>query len=381
MRFVMDHETGLWTMTELCRRHGISRPTGYELVERFGREGVAGLADRKRAPERHPNQLAVALAERILELRRQHSSWGARKLRAYLERKHPRSPWPVASTIGELLKREGLSAPRRKRRRTPPYTQPFVTVDGPNQTWCMDFKGWFRTRDGERIDPFTMSDAFSRSLLRCQAVERSNTEQVQAIMEAAFREYGMPVAVRSDNGPPFASRALAGLCRLSVYLLKLGIVAERIQPGHPEQNGRHERMHRTLQAEAANPPARNRREQQQKLESFRREYNQERPHEALGQQTPASCYCASPRPFPGRVPEPEYDHGMAVRTVQEHGQFPWKMHDVFLSKALRGERIALLPIDDRYYQVYFCSSVLGRFDSHQRRVEPLQKYHGEKRGR
>ena len=373
MRFVMEYQSGRWTMSELCRAYGVSRPTGYALLERFQREGPAGLEDHSRAPWRHPNQTLAKIEEQILQLRRKRPSWGPKKLQVYLRQKRPRTLWPSQSTMGELLSREGLTVPRRKRRKAPPYTEPFVNIDGPNQTWCIDFKGWFPTGDGERIDPFTATDAYSRYLLRCQAVDKANTEQVRAVLEAGFREYGMPVAIRSDNGAPFASRAIAGLSRLSVYLMKLGIVPERIAPGHPEQNGRHERMHRTLKAEAANPPAANRRAQQKLFDRFRQQYNEQRPHEALEQRTPASCYCASPRQYPARVPQPEYDSGLLLRRVQKHGEFGWKHQHVFLSETLAGEAVGLEPIDERYYRIYFAKFPIGRFDSHQRQVEPLAK--------
>ena len=227
----------------------------------------------------------------------------------------------------------------------------------------MDFKGWFRTQDGERIDPLTMTDACSRYLLRCQAVSKTDTAAVRSICEAAFRKYGLPRAIRSDNGAPFASRAVAGLSRLALDWIKLGIVAERIEPGHPEQNGRHERMHRTLKAETATPPAANRRRQQQAFDRFRREYNEERPHEALGQRPPNAVYRASPRPYPERVPEPDYDSHMLVRRVYPHGQFFCKNQHVFLSKVLAGERIALQPFDDRYWCVYFAALPIAYFDS------------------
>ena len=329
------------------------------------------MEDLSRAPQRHPNQTAPELEERILDLRREHPRWGARKLQAYLEQKYSRIKWPAASTMGDLLQREGLIIPRRVRRKTPPYTQPLAHAGEPNQVWCVDFKGWFRTGDGERIDPLTISDACSRYLLRCQAVERTNTEQVQGIFEATFREYGLPWRMRSDNGAPFASRAIAGISRLGVYLMKLGIVPERIEPGHPEQNGRHERMHRTLEEETAQPPAANRRAQQKSFKTFRWEYNEERPHEALGQKTPASCYQPSARTYPARIREPEYPSAMQVRRVGSRGGFSWKHESVFLSETLMGERVGLEPIDERYFTIYFAEFPLGRFDSYQLQVNPL----------
>lgn len=371
-KFLREYETGEWTMTELCRAYEISRPTGYALWHRYGSEGETGLEERSRAPERHPNQTAAAIEEQVLELRRAHMRWGPRKLKAYLERKQPQENWPAASTMGELLQREGLVIGRKARRKVPPSTQPFQRACEPNQLWCADFKGWFRTGDGERIDPLTATDACSRYLLRCQAVEKTDTERVQAIFEAAFREYGMPWAIRTDNGAPFASRAVAGLSRLAVWWMKLGIVPERIAAGHPEQNGRHERMHRTMKEETAMPPQANRRAQQRTMDEFRREYNEERPHQALDMRTPAACYAPSPRPYPARVREPEYGGALAVRKVRECGVFTWKHENVFLSKTLSGERVGLLPIDERYYRVYFAAFPLARFDSWKRRIERLQ---------
>jgi transposase InsO family protein len=288
--------------------------------------------------------------------------WGPRKLKQILERDETGRAWPAASTIGSLLKREGLVVGRRKRMRTPPYSQPLAHADEVNRVWCGDFKGWFRTQDGDRIDPLTISDAHSRYLLRCQAVEKTNTARVQGICEAVFREYGMAEAIRTDNGAPFASRALAGLSRLAVWWMKLGIVPERIQAGHPEQNGRHERMHRTLKLEVGEPAA-HRREQQRGLDRFRQEYNQVRPHEALGMQTPAAIYHPSARRFPARLPEVEYPESMVVRTIQSKGHFSWKKHFVFVSEVLWGEKVGLLPVDNDLFTVYFAQFPIARFDN------------------
>jgi transposase InsO family protein len=373
VRLVLEYEQGEATMTDLCRRYEISRETGYYWLRRYRGGGVESLRDLRRAPERHPNQTAAEVEQRVLELRRLHMRWGPRKLKRVLERESGEQRWPAASTMGEMLRREGLAIPRRKRRRTEPYTQPFAAADSPNRVWCADFKGWFRTRNGERIDPFTLSDAHTRYLLRCQAVEKADQERVQAICEAAFREYGLPQAIRSDNGAPFASRAVAGLSRLAVWWMKLGIVPERIAPGHPEQNGRHERMHRTLKQETAQPAAAHRRAQQKAFDRFRQEYNQVRPHEALHMRTPASCYQVSPREFPARVPEPEYGSALQVRRVQEHGEFNWKHQHVFLSEVLWGERIGLLAEDDCFYTIFFTRFPIARFDRRRLKVLPLPK--------
>ena len=370
-KFIRDHESGLWAMAELCRRYEISRETGYKWVKRSRAEGEQGLEDRSRAPQCHPNQTSQEIEQQVLRLRYQHPSWGPRKLKQKLSENQPRVAWPAASTMGELLRREGLSVPRKRRRKTPPYTQPFQSATEPNQVWCADFKGWFRTLDGDRIDPLTISDASSRYLLRCQAVEKADTQRVRAIFEAAFREYGLPSAIRTDNGPPFASRAIAGLSALSIYLMKLDIIPERIAPGHPEQNGRHERIHRTLQAETAQPPRANRRAQQGAFDYFKYVYNEQRPHEALDMKTPAQCYRPSERSYPSRLPEPEYGSGFQVRRVRSCGKFGWKGEQVFLSETLCDEPIGLEPIEDDLWIVYFATFPIALFDSHNLSTHPL----------
>jgi transposase InsO family protein len=358
-------------MSELCRIYGIARKTGYEWVERYEVEGLAGLHDRRYGAGHHPNQTKIGLEEQIVRLKWSHPSWGAKKLRARLLATKKGVHWPVVSTFGEILRREGLSAPQHKRLKTAVYGKPFAKVEEANQTWCGDFKGWFLTGQGERIDPLTMTDAHSRYLLRCQSVEKTNTEQVQAIFAAAFREYGMPQTIRTDNGVPFASRAIAGISRLSLYWMKLGIRPERIKPGHPEQNGRHERMHRTLKAETAKPPAANRRAQQKAFDRFRQQFNEERPHEALEQKTPASCYHCSPRPYPDRLPEPEYDTNLKPKRVYPDGTFFWKGTQIFISKCLGGEFIGMEQTDDRYWDVHFATFPLARFDSHKLVMHPM----------
>jgi len=376
LRFVFEYELDERSMTELCQRYEIARETGYVWLRRYRQAGAAGLIEHSRATHRHGNQTPEDLEQLVLELRQAHMRWGPRKLKRVLERDQPGRVWPATSTIGALLKREGLVVARKKRWHTAPYTAPLAHANEANRVWCADFKGWFRTADGQRIDPLTISDAHSRYLLRCQAVEKTDTARVQAIFEAAFREYGMPEAMRTDNGPPFASRAVAGLSRLAVWWIKLGIVPERIAAGHPEQNGRHERMHRTLKQETAQPPAANRREQQRTLDHFRQEYNHVRPHEALQMQTPAAVYQPSARTFPERVPEPQYPEPMLVRSVRPHGHFRWKKYDVFLSEVLWGERVGLLPEDDRWFTIYFAQLPIARFDSHKLQVTPLPETRG-----
>jgi transposase InsO family protein len=370
-QFVREYKSGESTMAELCRVYEISRETGYKWWKRSQLEGELDLEDRSRAPQRHPNQTATRIEQQVLQLRRQHATWGARKLLARLCVLQPGVAWPAASTIGELLKREGLTVPRHKRRKTPPFSQPLGHAQEPNQVWCADFKGWFRTLDQQRIDPLTISDAASRYLLRCQVVEKTDTVRVQAIFEAAFREYGLPLAMRTDNGPPFASRAIAGLSPLALYLMKLNIVPERIAPGHPEQNGRLERIHRTLKAETATPPANHERAQQVAFDGFKYIYNEQRPHEALHMKTPASCYTPSPRAYPSRLPTPQYNSSMQVRKVGPCGTFGWKGEKIFISETLANEPIGLELIDEDFWMVQFAAFPIALFDSYQLAIQPL----------
>ncbi len=373
LRFMLEYERDEVTMKELCDRYEISRETGYVWLRRYRAYGLEGLLELNRAPVRHPNQTPQAVERAVLELREAHMRWGPRKLKRVLERDQPGRRWPTTSTIGELVKRAGLVVPRKKRRKSEPYSEPLAHANRCNRVWCADFKGWFRTQDGTRVDPLTITDAYSRYLLRGQAVEKTDSERVRAIFEAAFREYGMPEAIRTDNGAPFASTAVGGLSRLAVWWIKLGIVAERIEAGHPEQNGRHERMHRTMKQEVAMPPAEDWRAQQRALDRFRQEYNEVRPHEALEMQTPSSVYAPSAREYPARVPEPEYPDTMLVRSVHKTGCFTWKKYNVFLSEVLWGERIGLLPMEDDWFTVYFAQVPVARFTSRHHRVLPLLK--------
>jgi transposase InsO family protein len=361
LRFVFEYERHEQTMRELCASFGISRETGYVWLRRFHQLGAAGLLELNRAPGSHPNQTDARLERAVLELRQAHMRWGPRKLKRILERDQPGRAWPATSTIGAIVKRAGLVMARKQRRRTEPHTQPLAHAHQSNRVWCADFKGWFKSGNGTRIDPLTITDAWSRYLLRCQAVQKADTERVRAIFEAAFGEYGLPEAIRTDNGAPFASPAVGGLSRLGVWWIKLGIAHERIQAGHPEQNGRHERMHLTLKQDLH--PAEDWRGQQRELDRFRQDYNQVRPHEALDMHTPANVYEPSPRPYPVRLPEIEYPDNMQVRPVQSHGQFCWKKKQIFLTEVLWGESIGLLPLGNNLFNIYFASRPLVGFDA------------------
>jgi len=346
--FMVEYFKHEHSLSELCRQFGVSRKTGYKWIARVEEQGEAGLAERSRAPHHCPHALSDQVAAAILDARAAHPTWGPRKLRAWLERQRPQGPWPAPSTMGELLRRHGLSVRRRRHARATPNAAGLSHVEAANQTWCADFKGWARVAHS-RLTPLTMTDAHSRFIIRCQGLDgRTGYEQVRPIFEAAFRQYGLPQALRTDNGAPFASAGLGGLSRLAVWWIKLGIAPERIEPGHPEQNGRHERMHRVLKAETMAPPAATARAQQQRFARFVREYNYERPHEALGQATPASRFEPSARsyPCPLRDPAEHYAHGWIIRKVKNSGRIKWDGHALHVCQALEGEYLGLEPIED-----------------------------------
>ena len=365
--FVLEAKEHIGPFTELCARYGISPKTGYKWLKRFNQGGVAYLADQSRASRNHPNQISEEIEKAVLEIRRAHATWGPKKLQVLLHQANREISWPCLSSMSRIIKAHGLSIHRKRRRHATPSTQPFAECNASNQVWCADYKGWFMTGDGHRCDPLTISDGFSRYLLKCQIVSDLTSEVAWGIFEAAFREYGLPDAIRTDNGSPFATTGLGGLSRLSVWWLRLGIRPERIKPGKPQQNGRHERMHLTLKQATAQPPAHTLREQQRRFDSFRQEYNNIRPHESLQMKTLASLYQPSTRPYPARLPDMEYGRGMEVRRVI-NGEFRWEGGRIFLTHSLNDELIGLQSCDDRYWRVYFGWLLLGILDSYNLRI-------------
>jgi transposase InsO family protein len=375
-KLVDEHERGIHSVAELCRRFGISRKTGYKWWHRYRAEGEAGLVELSRAPLNPPHRLDEAVEEAVVRLRTQKKHRGPKKLRVALLEEFDEAALPSLTTLANVLARHGLSRPRVRRRHAVPGASPLADVTECNRTWCIDFKGWFRTRDGRRVDPLTITDAHSRYLLCLQAFwGATDTEHVRAVLERVFREYGLPERLRSDNGPPFASTGLMGLSRLSVWWMRLGIVPERIEPGHPEQNGRHERFHLTLLTEALDPPAATPRAQQREFVRYRREYNAERPHEALGQKTPASLYGPSPRPYPRVLPPmPDYPDDWAVRKVRPCGAIKWGGREVHVTDALAGEYVGLEPTEHaEIYRLHFLTVPLARFDVCRLKLKPLEK--------
>ena len=331
VRLIRDHQEGE-SISALAEIYAVSRKTIYKWLARHAAGGVAGLADLSRAPHHSPDKVSEEMIARIIAAR-QRWNWGPRKLRVKLVEAYPQLAWPAESTLGEVLKRAGLTHRRKPRVRTPPYGQPFAAVGSPNQTWCADFKGWFRTGDGTRCDPLPLTDAHSRYLLCCPITPKADTPHVTALFDAAFRQYGLPQVIHTDNGVPFASCAPGGLSRLSMRWVKLGILPERSRPASPQDNGRHERMHSTLKQATLAPPERNARLQQAAFRVFQQEYNQQRPHEALGDATPGSCYRPSCRPMPRRVPELEYGEEVEVRRISQQGSLKWNGERTFVSES------------------------------------------------
>ena len=373
LQFLSSYQKEEMSVSDLCREFGVSRPTGYRWINRYNEVGPEGLLDLSRKPHGCSHATSEATENAILALRSRYPSWGARKLKARLEKLDPSVEWPSASTFGNILGRAGLTSPTKKKRRTTPYSEPFSEVTAPNQLWCMDFKGNFNTGDGARCDPFTVTDAHSRYLIRCQIVSRMDFSQVRAICEAAMREYGMPARIRTDNGAPFSGTGLLGLSKLSLGWMKMGIVHERIQPGRPQQNGRHERMHRTLKEDTTKPPALTLRLQQKKFDQFRQMFNHERPHEGLNNETPGSIYQPSAVIFPRTLIEFIYPPSFLTRRVNNSGDISWHKDRVFISEVLRFEEIGLEHVGEDFYRVFFRDVELGDLDAEALRFRPVRQ--------
>jgi putative transposase len=372
LEFVREFKTDLFTMTELAAQYGISRKTGYKWLERYHADGVNGLRDQSRRPHESPHAHDSELVERLIALRRRHPHWGAKKLLAVAARRDPGAAWPSRSTVCTWLKQHGCVTSGRRRRRAASPRAALAPVTSVNQVWTTDYKGEFRTGDGVYCYPLTLRDGFSRFVLRCDGLLGRTVEATQQRFARAFAAYGLPDRIRSDNGGPFASPGLGGLSSLSVWWIRLGILPERIAPGHPEQNGSHEQFHRVLKAETARPPAPNCTAQQQRFRRFVREYNEERPHEALDNEPPATRYAPSRRALPRRVPAVEYPGHMHVRRVASNGDISWAGERLFVATALAGQSVALEEVDDGYWTLHFATVALARYDERQRTLDPIQ---------
>jgi putative transposase len=363
LQFVRDAMRDRFTMSELCARYGVSRRIGYKWLARYDAEGRRGLADRSRAPRHCPHRIATTLAELLVAERVAHPHWGARKLLKVLATRHPRvSGWPAASTAADLLARRGLVQRRRRRR---PHLHPGVirpTTIAPNDLWTADFKGQFRTGNGQYCYPLTIADQHTRFLLSCRGLLSTQTVTARPVFERAFREYGLPIAIRTDNGVPFATQAIHGLSNLNVWWMRLGILHQRIRPGCPQENGAHERMHRTLKRQAIKPVRATCTAQQRNFDAFQHEYNTERPHERLAQETPASQYCTSPRPYPERLPPLEYPGHFLVKKITTGGTFRFRSRLLYLANAMVDQHIGLEETDDGLWTIYFNTILLATFD-------------------
>jgi transposase InsO family protein len=349
------------SFTDLCQDFGVSRKTGYKWIQRYEAAGPAALEDRSRAPHRHPQATPAHVVDAIVSLRRRHPRWGPRKLRVVLRRRQPRMVLPALSTIGDILKRNGLVLKRRRIRRSSPYGERLRQYDAPNAVWCADFKGCFSV-GGERCHPLTISDGFSRYRLRCRALRRPLYRCARRVFESAFRAYGLPLAIRTDNGPPFSTLAPGGLSRLAVWWIRLGIRPERILPGRPDQNGRHERMHSTLKAETARPPRSSFRAQQRAFDQFQVEYNEQRPHEALGQEVPAYFYRRSARRYPPYLARMEYPAHFETRLAYPNGVISFGSTQWYVSACVARQRLGLEPVGTGCWRVYFGWIPLGLLD-------------------
>jgi len=370
-KFVLEWEArwksneGRVNIAELCRTFGVSRETGYVWLRRYRNSGhdLAAIAEKSRRPLTMPTKVTERIENALVDARKQFPTWGARKLRHYLMRRHPSTEWPSASCISGILSRNGLIRTRRKRRRRAvPINAPFSNCDRPNAVWCIDFKGKFRTQDGRWCHVLTLIDAYSRFLLRCEAVLDPDSVEVERIMDSAFQEFGIPDAIRSDNGPPFASTGAGGLTSLNVWWLRLGVRLERIVPGKPQQNGRQERVHLTLE-EVVGKPAINLRAQQRALDLWRRTYNEVRPHEALSMRCPIDAYKRSRRRYPCKLLEPTSPELEENFRLDTQGRLRWRGRWIHISFALRAEIVQVMWKDDlTHFDVFFGPIHLGTFD-------------------
>jgi putative transposase len=359
---------------QLCARFGISRTQGYKWLQRYRELGPEGLRDRRPVAAHCPHRTAVEVETKVVELRKRYPNYGPKKLRPMLQQMHPELVVPAASTLGDILERNGLIRPRRMRLRVAASSSPLGHARQPNDVWCTDFKGDFALGDGTRCHPLTITDAASRYLIKCESVGRPDEEHCREHFERAFREFGLPLRMRSDNGPPFASKALGGLSRLSVWWIQLGIEPERIEPGKPQQNGRHERFHLTLKQHTASPPRGDARHQQLAFDSFRHEYNDVRPHEALSQTTPASHYEPSWRPMPESPRPPSYDPDVTVRWVTDKGAISFKGTRLYVAELLARQPVGLRQIDADEWEMAYGPVLLGHvlLRKGNVRIEPLR---------
>lgn len=369
-RFIDAHISGMYSVSELCTRFGVSRKTGYKWLSRFGEAGAQALIDRSRRPHNSPLRTPEHLQAMIVAERKRHEDWGPWKIVSVLARRHPEVAWPAPSTAADILQRHGLVARRRRRRSYDHPGAPVLEAAEPNDVWSADFKGEFLLGNARYCYPLTVTDAASRYLLACDGFPSPGLTRTRYSFERLFHVYGLPKAIRTDNGRPFATQAIHGLSRLNVYWIKLGIQHQRTRPGKPQDNGRHERMHRTLKKATTLPPEATFEAQQKRFDAFRHSFNDERPHQALGQTTPGSHYVSSSRTMPQRIPKPDYPPHAEVRLIKTCGRFKFRSHELFLSSALAGERVALEEIDNGLWNICFYTQLIARLDERSLTIIP-----------
>ena len=368
IQLVNDWDDGHFSVTDLSQKYEVSRPTIYKWLKRYKRLGIEGLKEQSRAPRKCPNRTSKKILELVVQEKLKNRKRGPRKVRAQLKRKHPELELPAVSTIGYWLKKEGLVERRKKRLRVPPYTQPFGECNAPNDIWSIDYKGQFYMKNGHICYPLTLSDNFSRFLLGCQALEGPRYVPTRHCLESIFREYGLPKAIRCDNGTPFASRGIGGLSRLMIWWILLGIIPERIGKGCPQENGRHERMHRTLKNDALNPVGRHLKEQQKAFDIFRYDYNNDRPHESLNDRMPSDYYKKSNRPYVERPHSPDYSNDYLVRQVRHSGDIKFMGRMFYITPLLASQPVGLREIEDGLWQLQFSFYALGSIDLRKNKV-------------
>jgi putative transposase len=365
-------------MAVVCDEFGISRKTGYKIFQRYQAVGLHGLSDRSRRPYRHAHQLPMAVEKAIVRLKKEYSTWGAPKIRERLKQRWPEVACPAISTVHAVLDRHGLVRRRRRRVRVPATGRPLSWPETPNALWCADYKGEFLLGNQRYCYPLTITDFASRYLLACEALSTTQERYAFSVFERAFQEFGLPEAIRTDNGVPFASaHALYGLSKLAVWWLRLGIQLERIAPGHPEQNGRHERMHLTLKTEATRPAAPTVLQQQARFDTFTHRFNHERSHQALDMATPASRYAPSGRVYRG-VDELEYPLHDWSALITTCGRICWQRRKINVSQVFAGQKVGVKQVSEHVWLVTFMDYDLGYFDDETCRLEPIDNPFGPK---
>lgn len=360
--FIESFLTRLYSVSELCEKFGISRTTGHKWIKRHAEEGPEGLQERSRRPHSSPFRVEREVEEILLETKRRHLMWGPRKIIPYLKRRGQLEEAPAPSTVSALFKRHELVRPRRRRLKHPHPGAPTIVAEAPNDLWATDFKGDFNTRDGVRVWPLTITDQCSRRLLACKGLPSTKGGPVREVFDRVFREFGLPAAIRTDNGTPFSSRAVSGLSLLNVWWMRLGIRHERTRPGCPQENGKHERMHRTLKQAVCLSPRANLQAQQRAFNDFIEEYNDERPHEALDNDTPSSRYERSTRIYTGELPPQEYPGHFEVKNVTRAGEFRLGNRCVFVSHALSDNLVGLEEVEDGIWDIYLNEFLITRIN-------------------